>query len=108
MSAQSLRFHPRGEKVPPGWRKIADAPAHHARHAIIIEPIERKVGKSHLVDAIPPGWWSAQKLADTLNRDRHATRRLLAHALRLGWVERRKCDCARCASSIYEYRKTRA
>jgi hypothetical protein len=108
MSAQSLRFHPRGEQVPPGWHKVGDAPAHHARHSILIAPIERKVGQCHLLEKMGDGWISAQKLADDHCRDRGATRRLLAFAMRNGWVERRKINCPCCASSIYEYRKTRA
>lgn len=107
MTTQTVRWHPRGEPVPPGWRKVSNAPAHHGQYSILISPQRRKVGRTHLLDGMPLGWFSAQKLADRMGRERGATRCLLRHALKKGWVERRKVECRCCASSIFEYRRVK-
>ena len=105
-NTQIVRWHARGEPVPAGWRLVAKAPAHHARHAVLIEAVRRKVGKSHILDRMPRRQWiTSMKLAQRLGRDRPSTRYLLVRAFKRGWVERRRVVCACCASAIFQYRR---
>ena len=105
MTSETVKWLPHGMPIPSGWTKCADAPAHHGRHAVLITPLKRKTGTTHLLEWMPLGWFSAQKLADQTHRNRNATRILLLRAVKKGWVERRRVDCPCCASSVYEYRR---
>lgn len=107
MTTQLVKWHPRDLPVPAGWRKAGDGPGKHGDYSILITPQRRKTGRTHLLDGMPLGWFSAQKLAERMGRERAATRCLLRHALKKGWVERRKVECRCCASSIFEYRRVK-
>lgn len=110
-----IRWHPLGKPLPRGWKLAQDKRVMSVSnlHQVMIEPTRkpqktaRRIGLSYLHRAMPLGWVSAQKLADKLGKPRDGMRRLLAHALRQGWVERRKVECRCCASSIFEYRRVK-
>lgn len=42
MTKSTVKWHPAHKPVPRGWRKVADAPAHHGRYSVLIEKTKTK------------------------------------------------------------------
>ena len=39
MTTQTVRWHPRDEPIPAGWRAAGEAPGHHQKYSVLIEEV---------------------------------------------------------------------
>ena len=109
MKLTTVKWHPLGQPVPPGWRIAQDKQVMSVsnHHQVMIAPTERKNGVSWIVDDMPLGWMTARALAKQVGRERNVVGVLLLRSWKKGFVERREGECECCGERMLQWRRVK-